>query len=183
MHKENVMQDIDIGKGDKVSPLSSDSKQEKSNGGLQNPILSDVIPKSNNIEESKSDPDPDCSNSLDNLSQESKSLQTPLNSDSQVNSGQIKNMEEEDELVEDLKSQVLDLNESNSQATNMKKVARKKTKEPKRKLKKKESNNSKEPKSRTELWSWEKLLSQKEEFNCHSIDSLPFASDVNVCRL
>lgn len=71
-----------------------------------------------------------------------------------------------------------------SEPSGLKKVARKKRREPKEKPKPKPKlQREEESRYKTELWSWEKLLSKKEEFNKTSIDSLPSASDVNRCKL
>lgn len=93
-----------------------------------------------------------------------------------------------DSDIEDLQAQVIDINDANLNSPvtplNLKKVARKKQKEPKKKPSvKSKKKREEEPKSKTELWSWEELMSKKGEFTKPSIDKLPQGSDVNTCQL
>jgi hypothetical protein len=71
--------------------------------------------------------------------------------------------------------------------TGLKKVTIKKPRVKKIKVKKekdlKKKETSEQPTSKTEYWSWEKLISKKDEFNKPSIDSLPNSNNFNTCQL
>ncbi|CAI2363925.1 unnamed protein product [Moneuplotes crassus] len=73
--------------------------------------------------------------------------------------------------------QVLNPQINTPTAPGMKKVKRKERKKKPRK------KTSEQVQSKTELWSWEKLLSQKDKFKKTSINSLPSLEGFNTCKI
>jgi hypothetical protein len=132
------------------------------------------------IDSSKSSPDD---------SQNQQNPESDLNSDHSRNNDSISDGEQEhsEETHSEFMKQVVDIPETSlkpKEPSVLKKVTRKERKQPKMKPKlKPKAVKGEESRYKTELWSWEKLLSKKEEFNKTSIDSLPSASDVNICKL
>lgn len=131
------------------------------------------------VEESKSEKD----KSEDDQCEEKKAIQE---------SPRSSNLEEEkfevDSIDKELRKQVIDYNpmagDTPNASSTLKKVARKEKKQKKKeKPVKKPRKKQEEPRAKTELWSWEKLMSKKSEFEKSSIDSLPQATDVNICQL